>query len=170
MAIDIGAPAIARGFSLPPVQTRINKENPANASGTITSVEIWSKTDLSGVKVGIFYTTNGDTLKCRSAVTIGNVTSGSKQTFGGLSLAVMAGDYIGMYWSGGLGWYHTAGYTGIWSIAGDHCIVDDEADYALGSGDAFSLYGTGVEAAVAAAGSSMAAKMIAAGALESCSK
>jgi len=81
MAIDIGEEAKDRQSTTTSGSTRINMGNPANASGTITSVEIWAYSNLEGVVVGTFYTTNGDTLKCRDSATIGAVTSGSKQTF-----------------------------------------------------------------------------------------
>ncbi|MBA7532625.1 hypothetical protein ES705_24851 [subsurface metagenome] len=141
--IDIGAEPIDRSSSRPGYGTLINKENPANASGIITSVEIWAYSNLSVCKVGIFYTTNGNTLKCRSAATIGNVTAGSKQTFNGLSLSVQTGDYIGMYFSNGTIEHDISGYAGLWDALGDKCLVDDESDYAFYTGDAVSLYGTG---------------------------
>jgi len=144
--IDIGAEAKDRATTSGPGVTRLNKANPANASGAITSVEIWANSNMTGCVVGIFYTTNGNTLKCRSVATIGNVTAGSKQTFGGLSLSVQTGDYIGMYYLTGSIEYDYEGYPGYWySNNVNHCIVDDETTYGLADGDAISLYGTGTD-------------------------
>jgi len=147
MAIAIGEEAKDRAGQFYPGHTVINKGNPANASGTITSVEIWaSALALTGCKVAIFYTTNGNTLKCRSVATIGDVPAGSKQTFSGLSLAVVAGDYIGMHYDTGRMEVDFLGYGGKWDIFNeDHCVVDDEATYTLYSGDAVSLHGIGTE-------------------------
>ena len=142
MAIDIGAAAIDRASETSTEYTYINKENPANASGIINSVEVWTHTNITEAKVGIFYTTNGDTLKCRSAATIGAVTAGAKRTFE-VSLAVESGDYIGIFTdSGQLDW--NTGGAGVWSKSGNHCVVDEETSYTA-EGGVGSLYGTGVE-------------------------
>ena len=78
--------------------TMIDTNNPANASGIIDTVDIWAYSNLTGVKVGIFYKVSGNVLSARGAPTaIGNVTAGSKQTFSGLSLPVQTGDFIGVY-------------------------------------------------------------------------
>lgn len=150
MLIDVGAGAIDRGdaWSISWI-TYICKDNPANASGTITSVEIWANTDLGSCKVGIFYKTNGDTLKCRSAATIGDVTAGSKQTFPlDPALAVEAGDYIGIYALSGSLEADGSGFGGTWWLLYDHCIVDDEDTYDTYADTAVSLYGTGAEPVV----------------------
>lgn len=146
MAIDIGADAIDRLSSGVVTWTRIGKDNPANASGTITSVEIWAYTEISDCIVGTFYTTNGNTLKCRDSEAIGTVTAGSKQTFSGLSIAVEAGDYLGIYGTAGAIERHTSGYNGIWAIGGEYIDPGDEATFNWYAGDAISLYGTGTEA------------------------
>lgn len=147
-AIDIGAEAKDRNMVASPGRTRINEDNPANDTGNITSVEIWANTNLSGCKVGTFYKTNGNTLKCRATATIGNVTAGSKQTFSGLSISVQTGDYIGSFWSGGA--YELSDDEGVgywWSDADDYCDVGDEHIYSYSTPRALSLYGTGETAA-----------------------
>ncbi len=152
--IDIGAPAIQREGWFGNGYTVINKENPANASGTITSVEIFVETAfLTGVTVGTFYTTNGNTLKCRDSEFIGSVPSGSKQTFSDLTIAVEAGDYIGIYITGGTGFLSGigTGYAGIWYISGEYIDPNDEVAYTFSDGDCISLYGTGEEIAPPAA-------------------
>ena len=141
--IDVGPGAVDLTSLLTDSDTNIEKANPANLDGKITSVEIWAVSDLDGCKVGIFYTINGDTFKCRSAATIGHVTSGSKQTFSGLSLDVVAGDYIGIYYSSGQIEYQGTGGAGVWWKSGDHCVVDDELVFSFGSGDIIAIYGIG---------------------------
>ena len=113
-AIDIGAEAIDRTRYAPQLNTIVEKSNPANADGTITSIEVWAYANLINCIVGTFYKTNSNTLKCRDSVEIGNVPAGSKQVFQGLSLAVKAGDYIGFYFDEGTGDRELAGYEGIW--------------------------------------------------------
>lgn len=146
MEIDVGGGAIDRN-TFTGARTSISKDNPANASGEITSVEIWciGPAGITGCKVGIFYKTNGDTLKCRSACSIGAVAGGSKQT-SPVSLAVVTGDYIGMYWATGNMEVGAPSANGRWQHADDHCVVDDETEYTpLTSG--LSIYGTGEAAA-----------------------
>lgn len=150
MAIDIGNAAIDRAGQYQWAgDTIINGGNPANASGTITSVEIWAAVNLEGCVIGTFYKTNGDTLKCRASAAIGNVTAGSKQTFSGLSVAVQTGDFIGIYFTAGSIERDTTGFINIWWVTGQYIDPNDEATYAYLGEDAISVYGIGTEAAVA---------------------
>ena len=155
MAIDIGAPAINGNLTRSSGVTMIETMNPANASGVINSVEIWANTNMSGVRVGTFYTTNGNTLKCRDSATIGAVASGSKQTFTedsgstSLAIAVETGDYFGIYWTGGTleaDYDSSNGYPGHWYANGEYIDPDDETGYGLQDSYALSFYGTGEEA------------------------
>ncbi len=141
--IDIGAAAIDRPDSVSGTFTTLAFDNPANASGKITSVEIWAYSDMSGVRVGTFYLISDTTYKCRDSVVIGNVTPGSKQTFGGLSIAVEAGDLIGAFWTTGSIERDVSGCAGWYDISGDYTNPGDEGRYVFSTGDAISLYGIG---------------------------
>jgi hypothetical protein len=55
MSISIGAAAIDRAAYASANSTLLDLANPASESGTVSTVEIWSRTNLSGCKVGIFY-------------------------------------------------------------------------------------------------------------------
>ncbi|MBA7587108.1 hypothetical protein ES708_29125 [subsurface metagenome] len=124
--------------------TYVDKNNPANASGTLKGIQIHARNDISGLIVGTFYTTNGDILKCRDSVLIGAVEAGATRTFTGLSIAVEAGDYIGCYFTGGDIVRATSGYEGIWIEGGEHIDPGDEAEYnPFYANDAISLYGYG---------------------------
>jgi len=156
MTITIGAEAINRGTYVGFGQTLINKAAVANASGTITSVEIWAVyNNLTSCRVGTFYATNGNTLKCRDSAALATVTQGSKQTITvdsegtPLAIAVETGDFIGIYFGAGYLEEDSSGYSGVWRVGGEYIDPDDETDYSLNEGDALSLYGTGEEAAVA---------------------
>jgi len=101
-SIDAGAAASNRASELTYGYTLLDKTNPADGNGTITSVEIWANTNLGGCKVGTFYEDGGSgKYTCRDSASIGSVTSGSKQTFSGLSIDVQTGDLIGIYYSSG---------------------------------------------------------------------
>lgn len=160
MSIDIGCEAIARPDGAGYNTTWINEGNPANDTGTINSVEIWAQANLTGCKVGIFYATVANEphwtkYKCRSAVTLGTVTSGSKQTIttdsesNAISLDVVTGDVIGIYFSGASSVIECteAGGDGIRVATTDHVVVDDETAYVATSGT-LSLYGVASTVAV----------------------
>jgi len=147
-AVDIGDGAInGNGFG-DAGDTWINKGNPANAAGVITTVKIWADINMTGCKVGIFYLTGTNKLKCRSAATIGSVTAGGERTFSGLSLAVEAGDYIGASASTGRIEASYDSYDGTWEKSGDYCVVDAEGTFTFWTGWKYSLYGEGASADV----------------------
>lgn len=142
-AIDMGSPAINRGSTFPTNYTIIEKANPANEAGTITSVEIWANTNLSDVEVATFYYTGVfSRYTTRDTHFIGAVTSGSKQTFSGLSIDVQTGDYIGIFYYPGIMEIDTSGGTEMMYKAGDHIPCTD-ADFTSASGYLVSLYATG---------------------------
>ncbi|GAJ07462.1 unnamed protein product, partial [marine sediment metagenome] len=99
--------------------------------------------NITGLRVGTFYTTNGNTLKCRDSELIGDVEAGAERTFTGLSIAVVEGDYIGCYFTGGYIETDTSGFGGVWYITSEQIDPGDEATYSFLAGDAISLYGYG---------------------------
>jgi len=120
--IDVGNPAINRNDFIPKNNTVIDKNVSADGSGKIKTIETYFLGNMTNVKVGIFYVVSGNFLTTRSNVTLGPVTGNSKQIItkdsGGndISLDVVAGDYIGVYftaasggientWLGGATWY-----------------------------------------------------------------
>jgi len=164
MAISIGAPAIDRSVSIMAGSTQLAVDNPANASGTIDTLEIWANQNINNLEVGTFYNTAGNNYKCRDSVLIGAVTAGSMQTFAGLSINVQLGDYIGAYWSAtGKIEEDDLGGLGRWWVFGEFIDPGDETTYALSDADIFSLHGIGTEAAVGLESKSanMGSKMIA---------
>ena len=101
MGLNIGDTAINRADITASGYTFICRNNPANASGKITTIEIWANTNFSNCEVATFYVVSGNNFSTRGTHTIGSVTAGSKQTFSGLNIAVKAGDFIGIYFSAG---------------------------------------------------------------------
>lgn len=98
--IDVGSAADDRGAWWTYSYTLVDRHNPANKSGKITSIEIYANTTMTGVKVATFYVVSGNNLSTRDAQSIGTVTAGSKQTFT-VSLDVAEGDYLGIYFTDG---------------------------------------------------------------------
>lgn len=141
--IDIGGEAIDRAGQTTLTNTMIAKTNPANENGTITSIEIWANSNLTGLKIGIFYKTNGDVFTTRDHDTIGDVEAGSKKIFP-VNLNVLAGDYIGFYAPSGLIERDSSGGSGYWYKVGDNipCI---NATFILSGNSTYvhSVYGKG---------------------------
>ncbi len=146
MAIDVGASAINRAGIAAGEFTYISAENPANLTGNITEIKTYVDVSLTGCFFGIFELISDTTFKCRSAVDIGVVATGLVSHV--VNLAVVAGDYIGIWWSTSSGKVdrNDSGGAGYWYIGSvNHCIVDDQATYTLSSGRILSLEGIGVE-------------------------
>lgn len=163
--IDIGAVAADRSTAISAENTTFGLDNPANAGGTIDTIEVWFAIDATGFRVGTFFLVSGTTYECRDSETIGSVTSGSKQTFTELSIDVLIDDCIGSYWSGGFLEADGTGYAGRYSVSGEHIDPSDQATYSLYEGDAISLYGEGelAPSGLENKSANMAAKMVAAG-------
>lgn len=141
MAVDIGYEATDRADEYTHHETYIMKASAASSAGNVTSIDIWANTNISGLKIGVFYTTNGNTLKCRSACSIpGTITAGSKVNKV-VSLAIEIGDYIGFYFTGGLIEGDPSGFSGLWYVSGDYCTVNAEATFSSVGGYALSLGG-----------------------------
>lgn len=141
--IDVGSAATDRGATRSPGYTHIDLTNSANATGIISSVSTWANTEMTGVRVGTFYLDSGTIYKCRDSETIGTVAAGSALTYSGLSIDVVAGDFIGYYCDGGDIETDSAGGSGIRWIIGEYIDPGDSADYALYANQRISLYGAG---------------------------
>jgi len=147
--IDIGGGATDRNDAHNPNHTIIDQANPANDSGTITTIYTWFATTGANFQVGFFEEVSADTFTTRSDQNLGSVTPGSQQSFTGLSLAVVAGDYIGTVYTSGTIDYSTPGATtGIWrELNQDYVPCTNQAITDQGVGRNPSLYGEGATAA-----------------------
>ncbi|MBA7537811.1 hypothetical protein ES705_30081 [subsurface metagenome] len=149
--IDIGSPKIYLESWHHFGHTFIAKENPANGTGRITSLELRAQTDMSGVIIATFTKVNTKIFTARDHVHLADIPAavpGLSVTRtvdidgNPISLDVVNGDYIGMYWSGGDVEFETEG-VGTWHYAGDQTsCVGLEFAFGLG-GLTISLYGTG---------------------------
>ena len=144
-SIDIGPGATNRGGFAGSGYTRIDLNNPANADGTVDTWELWFATSGVNVECATFFVVLDDNYSTRDNETIGSVTSGSKQTFSGLSNDVVTGDYCGAYWTSGFIERDTSGGTAVWEMNGDLIPCTDEDFDLYGTSYAISIYGTGTE-------------------------
>lgn len=144
--VDIGSEAIERGSSFGAPSTLIVKDNPASASGKITSVEIYASLtgDLVNCEIGAFYRPDSDgypdKFTTRDTYAIGAVIGGSKKTFV-VDLDLEEGDYLGITFSSGSIEYNpvNSGYQGIWSVGGDFIPCTNKDFGAIISGATISL-------------------------------
>lgn len=139
--IDIGSEAIDRNTSLTSGYTDIFPTNPANASGTITSIEIWAYQDMTGLKVGTVYNVSGNNFTTRDYETIGNVKAGSKQIFE-VDIEVETGDYLVTYYDSGAIEVSDIGEKGYYKF-GDYIPCTDTTFSETTSEYTASLYGEG---------------------------
>jgi hypothetical protein len=152
-AIDVGSAATDRASVKVYGKTYLDLANPANASGTITSAEIWMYSEGYSCRVGTFYLDSGTTYVCRSSAAIGTVAAGSKQTKTGLAITVVAGDFIGFY-CGSTGSIEASlsGGSNTMEYAGNSCTDAASQSYTELAGDSISCYGIGYAPEVKAVG------------------
>jgi hypothetical protein len=144
--IDIGAAATNRDGYYSGDTTYVGLANPANADGSLDTYKVWANASMTLFKPGAFYLISGTTYKCRDSEAIGNVTSGSEQTFTGLTIDVITGDYAGCYFYEGRIERDYSGGSGLYRYYGDSADPDDQVAYdLLSSVIDMSLYGTGTE-------------------------
>jgi hypothetical protein len=77
--------------------TIICLDNPLNADGIIDTVSFYAHSDMSNIKVGLFYSSGVNEYTCRSQTTVSNTTGLGEKTFTDLSLSGEEGDLIGIY-------------------------------------------------------------------------
>ena len=143
-AIDVGPGTFDGANNWSAAYTIVPKDNPANDTGSITTVKLRFATNATGVEVATF-AASVNNLTTNGTAAIGNVTSGSEQTFAGLNIAVNAGEYIGhVSVTGELEGDTTGG--GIWYYAGDKipCASTAFTPYANRKS---AIYGTGATGA-----------------------
>lgn len=153
-AITIGSAAENRN-TYSTVYTLVSALNAASGSGTITSIEIWANTEMANCEVATFYIVSGSNLSTRDYETVhidgqdaGVVPAGSKQT-ATVSLDVVAGDYIGIYYTAGA--IEVTSSTNDWDILafdGDGIPSTDRTFEEAWNRGEMSLYGTGATAGI----------------------
>ena len=148
MAIDVGAAASDRNNFFDPV-TCVAKANPANATGLITQVQIFSDSELEGIEVASF-SASGNDLTTRASVSlhdsdVGLTTYTAPTDF--TAFEIQTGDYIGIHFSSGqisIDDTGVGGGSGVWFKAGDQIPCTSEG-FSLATNYELSLYATGVQ-------------------------
>jgi len=153
MPVDIGLEAEDRAYDWGTDRTTINMDNPATVNGTITSIDVRASpgNDITGLRVGTFYLTGTNKLKCRASEAIPGTITGEQNKL--VSVTVVIGDYIGMYWAAGRVERDNSGFAGIWDKSGEYIDPDDEMTYGVQTANGISLGGY-IEEEVVAVGRS----------------
>lgn len=141
-SIDVGPGATDRASTHSSGYTVVNLGNPANDTGTLDTYEVWMASNGSGF-IGATFSGSGGSWTARDSEAIGSVTSGSKQTFSGLSITVETNDCLGYYFSGGTIERDTSGQSGYVFISGDYTASSSSGYNTSASDDASSIYATG---------------------------
>ena len=100
--------------------TYVNMGNPANATGLITQMTVYSSGTCANTEIAIFSAV-GNSLTTRSYVTVGALAAGVNGIVG-LNLEIRTGDYIGIYYTVVTGTgveAEESGGSGLWYSAGD---------------------------------------------------
>ncbi len=148
LSIDVGPGAINRDADTGTTYTVVDAGNPANATGNLTSFHIWATYDMTGVKVATFFVVTSNNLTARDWESIpGTVVAGAERIYT-VNLDVVAGDYIGIWWTGGNLERTSASGTGYWYVAGDQTACVNKT-FSWATPRAISIYATGATPAVA---------------------
>jgi len=143
IVIDIGVEPIGRETGYVNY-TLINKANPANATGKITSIEIWV-TNTAYITFCIFKEVSANRFTTGDWVKKFPIEPGAKRTFE-VNLNVEIGDYIGCtnFLGAGIAGVETTGGEGVWFKAGNY-IPCENIYFNLSAAWVMDLYGTGEE-------------------------
>jgi transcription elongation factor Elf1 len=144
-AIDIGSPATNQTYTKS-VDTHIDGNNAANDSGKITEVKIYAATQMAGCVVAIFEPIDATHFTTRDYETVNNgngagVVLVGQQTFT-VDLDVVAGDFIGLYFSAGAIDLAVGGGAYIYRAAGSKIPCTNQL-FAAESNRILSIGGTG---------------------------
>lgn len=124
--IDMGSPKTELESHHSFGWTYIAKENPANGTGKIASINLRAgPSGMTGVIIVIFTEVSTNVFTARDRVYLADIPYGSNVirtidiNHNPISLNVVVGDYIGMYWAGGNNEFEEMG-VGTWHSGGDH--------------------------------------------------
>ena len=146
-SIDVGAAAINRASVISYKNIVIfGVENPANADGTLDTVEVWVNSNAAQTTFGTLYLVSGTTYSSRDHEYVGAITAGSKQTISGLSIDVATGDKLGINEAAtGNNCYIERDLTGGGIFSASTSFPVSSVSFTLVLDRTISLYGTGTE-------------------------
>lgn len=144
--ITIGNDPVTAGSGSTAGYTIIDRNVPADGSGTLMEAKLFAMTNLGGVKVGTFYVTTAGKVRCRAAAFIGDVEAGAAKSFM-VTLPVMEGDLFGCYVETGSLARDQGPAIGMYFYAGDACVEGVETSVGDSANYTYSIGGEGQTAA-----------------------
>lgn len=149
MALDQGPDCLDRASPLTNGYTIVELTNPANENGTISRVQIWAATSLTGMGIGSASDEGSNQYKFATGHHDGDaamsVTAGSCVTkTGGVdftSYTASQNEVMGHYYSGGTIERNTTGFGGLGYNSGNEISDENQQTYSMQGGDASSIYG-----------------------------
>lgn len=150
LAVDIDIGVLAEDYTSSWVHaTLINKSNPANASGVITTIHIYGKVNMPEVTVATFYRPDPggfpNNLTTRDEEYITDLLEPGYHEYT-VDLDVIEGDYIGIHYTNGDIEKKVNGEQGIWYKNGTDAIPCNNYVFYFQASNAVALYGTGTTA------------------------
>ena len=144
--IDVGAAAIDRTSDCNNGITYVTLDNPANAAGIISAVEIYAFNEISSAKIGSFVVNGGDPTKytCRDySIFLYSIYAGLNTIITNFVIAV--GDYIGIVFAGpGTAKIeYGIGGADVYFKSGDQFDAGEQTYALMGAGSMISLHGKG---------------------------
>lgn len=148
-SIDIGAGATDRASSTDMRRTLVDKNNSANATGTITVWQIFANLTMNNVSMGTVSVVSDNNLSSSDYESLGSCAGGGIETFTGLDNDVTLGDYVGAGADSGFIERDSSG-DGYWysDIDSDDLFPFTNTAFSFSSDRTASFYGTGTETAV----------------------
>lgn len=148
--IDIGTAADDRASSSTAAYTIVIRDNPANATGTLDTIEFFAEVgDVTNLQVGTFFVVSGLNLSTRDVdESLGTATAGVKTTFSSLNIDVETDEWLGFDIDTGRTSFNSGAGTQplLRSDFSDAIPCTNEAFEAQGD-FVWSCFGTGVETA-----------------------
>jgi hypothetical protein len=146
-SIDVGPGATNRAAQNIAGYTFVFRTNPSNGTGIIDTMQAYFNQDGTGLKLGTF-TGSSTSYTPHDVETIGNVTSGSEQTYTGKNCDVTIGDFLGCFYATGyIDWTVNPGGSGVYYKVNDQFGAGTQS-YTLDVGSDGSIYATGTDEVV----------------------
>ena len=137
--ITMGNPAIAAATIVGNGYTIVDKKTPANGTGTITTVELWSSASATTAIVATF-SAAGNVLTSRDFEAVGAVVANFNSFE--VTLDVVEGDYLGIYINSAQPEATAEADTGLWYKQFDQT-QESGVTFSLYASSFISLKGTG---------------------------
>ena len=142
LPIYVGDDAVSYADDWTYTYTIVELANPLNLTGLLTTLKTYTELGLTAVKIGMFYQVGDSThLTCRGYVTLSSIATHYSEN--AISLAGVAGDLLGFYYTAGAFCSQLTGGPGMLYLSGDHFNANN-TNFSLASGRRLSANAVGL--------------------------